>query len=232
MNKKQGGFFITGTDTGVGKTLISIALLLLLKKHGFKTAAIKPVASGCIQTFQGIRNADANLLQFYATEKFPYNKVNPFAFFKPIAPHIAAQKTNQPFNVKNILANCMDILKSSADYKIVEGVGGWLVPLNSKETMANLAIEIGFPIILVVGLRLGCLNHALLTLANIQSTPLFLAGWVANIITPEMLVIAENIQTLTNAISAPLLGVISHQKLLNYQQAASLLEEKFLNILM
>lgn len=228
MNKNQSGFFIAGTDTGVGKTLISSALLLFLKKRGFKTAAIKPISSGCTKTSQGMRNTDAKILQSCATEKFSYSQVNPFAFFEPTAPHIAAQKINQMLTVTNILAHSRDILNSSADYKIVEGVGGWLVPLNAKETMADLAIAIGFPVVLVVGLRLGCLNHALLSLTTIQSTPLLLAGWVANTITPNMLFINENIQTLKDAIPAPLLGIIPYQKFIHPLKAANFLEGTFL----
>lgn len=199
------GFFITGTDTGVGKTFVARQILQQFNSQGLRTAAIKPVASGCEETTDGLRNEDALLLQQSMSMQFTYKQINPFAFKPPIAPHIAAQQVGVTLNVEKLLDACQPILTSDADVVIVEGAGGWLVPLNDHETLADFAIALGFPIILVVGMKLGCLNHAFLTATNIQQRKVKFSGWIANSIVPNMLQKNENLNTLKNKINAPLL---------------------------
>ncbi len=210
MKKNMQGFFIAGTDTGVGKTLITTTLLVLLKKHFFKTIALKPIASGCITTSTGLGNNDAYLLQKYMSEKLTYAEINPFAFLEPIAPHIAAKIAKQPLSVKIIMDACQNILKKPADYLFIEGIGGWLVPLNSHETTADLAKAFGYPIILVVGMRVGCLNHTLLTIESMQKKSINIAGWIANSMQPEMPYLNKHIKALKKFIPAPLLGIIPY----------------------
>lgn len=201
------GYFITGTDTGVGKTRISTALLTAFNARGFSTAAMKPVATGCANTAQGLRNDDALTLQQHASLPLTYEQINPYAFEPPIAPHLAAAQAGQAIDLSHI-KHGLDILAAQADVVIVEGVGGWLVPLNADATVADLAYELGLPVILVVGLRLGCLNHALLTVQSIEQSSLPFAGWVANVIDPAMQCIEENIQALRERITAPWFGTV------------------------
>lgn len=202
------GYFITGTDTGVGKTKIAVALLKTLKQQGHTTAGLKPVSSGCIKTAQGLRNEDALSLLGAATLKTPYDWINPFAFEPHIAPHIAAKERGERLSIKIVWESCQPILKSNVDYVVVEGSGGFLVPLNSRETMADLAKKINFPIILVVGLRLGCINHSLLTAQAIESYGLNALGWVGYPypLEPEMPHLQDNIETLKERLNMPYLG--------------------------
>ena len=201
------GFFITGTDTGVGKTHVSIALLTAFNAQGFSTAAMKPVATGCDDTAQGFRNDDALALQQHASLQLPYEQVNPYAFEPAIAPHLAAARAGQIIDLTRI-KHKLDILSQGADVVIVEGVGGWLVPLNHNATIADLAHILKLPVILVVGTRLGCLNHALLSVKSIEHSGLPFASWVANVIDPGMQCIEENINALRERIGAPWLGTI------------------------
>lgn len=198
------GFFVTGTDTEVGKTRISIALVDLLKQHVKRVAVMKPIASGCEKTTQGLRNDDAMQLQQHANVALPYNMINPYAFEPAIAPHIAAKKNKIDIDLTRIKQS-FDAISQQADAVIVEGAGGWLVPLNSTQTMADLAIALDLPIILVVNLKLGCINHALLTVKAIESSGLTLHGWVANQIEPNEQA-EEIVKTLQYSISAPCLG--------------------------
>lgn len=203
------GFFVTGTDTAVGKTWVAASLLSALSERGYITAAMKPIASGCTQTPSGLRNDDALLLMRHASLTLPYEQVNPYAFVEPVAPHIAARMTGCEIEIAP-LKTTFDTIASQADYLIVEGVGGWKVPLNARETTADLAVALNLPVILVVGMRLGCLNHALLSCDSIVGHGLSLAGWVANTIDPAFRVFNENIQALRDRIPAPLLGTIPH----------------------
>lgn len=211
MKQKLKGFFIAGTDTGVGKTLIASALLVLLKQKKFKTIVLKPIATGSAITPQGLRNNDACLLQEYITEKLTYTDINPFAFYEPIAPHIAANIENQTLSVKIIMDTCKKVLDKPADFVVIEGIGGWRVPLNANETTADLAKALGYPVILVVGMRVGCLNHALLTIENMQKHAVTLAGWVANSMQPEMPYLDQHINALKELIPAPLLGIVPYK---------------------
>lgn len=200
------GYFITGTDTDVGKTVITLGLMQHLRQQGKTVAAMKPVASGCEQTPAGLRNDDAVQLLQQSSICLDYDQVNPYAFEPAIAPHIAAAQCGiriEPEKIQRIYAT----LTGQADCVLVEGVGGWQVPLNDRLTMADLAVQLGLDVILVVAMRLGCLNHALLTAAAIQSSGLKLAGWVANCL-PQMQAVDENINALKSRISAPLLGIV------------------------
>lgn len=218
------GFFIVGTDTGVGKTVVSTALLIMLARQGFKTTAIKPIASGCLLTPSGLRNDDALTLQKYATHKIDYAQTNPFAFAEPIAPHIAAAKSNTELTVAEILIKTTHTTSSNnIDYIVIEGAGGLYVPLNNQETMIDLIKAYNYPVILVVGIKLGCINHALLTLESIHNANIKIAGWIANVIDPNMQYIDENVDSIKQRVNLPLLGVIPYQNNLDLTAVANYL---------
>lgn len=204
MAKKK--FFITGTDTDVGKTLIATGLLHAAAAAGLTTAAIKPVAAGCELTADGLRNADALALMEAMTLELPYEEVNPVALAAPIAPHIAAKQENKLLAVSRLAGFCNGVLMAPCDLVLVEGAGGWRVPLNQGETLAHLAMTLKLPVILVVGMKLGCINHALLTAEAIKRDGLVLAGWVANRVDPDMSCYEENLLTLQTLLQAPCLG--------------------------
>ena len=201
------GYFITGTDTGVGKTVVTLGLMQYLQAQGQTVVAMKPVASGCERTAAGLRNADALQLQQQASVPLDYALVNPYAFEPAIAPHIAAEQAGVRIDRTHILAACHE-LAAQADCVLVEGVGGWQVPVARDETMADLASALGLDVVLVVAIRLGCLNHALLTAESIAAGGSVLRGWVANQIPPLAESAKENIKTLESMLSPPLLGVV------------------------
>lgn len=205
MSKKA--FFMTGTDTNVGKTLIAAGLLVVAKNKGFTTAALKPVAAGCEKTDAGLRNDDALLLQSVITQKLYYEQINPIALEAAIAPHIAAQQEKRNLSADRLTGFCRGVI-GSADVTVVEGAGGWRVPINPRETMADLARNLQLPVIVVVGMRLGCLNHAFLTIEAIVRDGLPVVGWVANCIDAEMPVLQENIESLKMRLPIPCLGII------------------------
>jgi len=207
MSKKA--FFITGTDTDAGKTLVTTGLLVAAKNIGLSTAALKPVAAGCEQTAEGLRNSDALQLQAAMTKQFVYEQINPIALRAAIAPHIAAQQEKRSLSSDRLTGFCRSVL-NQADVTLVEGAGGWRVPINPRETMADLAKNLELPVILVVGMRLGCLNHALLTFEAIVRDGLQIAGWVANCIDGDMPMLAENIDSLRVRLPVPCLGVVPH----------------------
>ena len=202
-------FFVAGTDTGVGKTLISCALLHAAAARGVSTLGLKPVAAGCDDTPQGLRNDDALALMAASTVKLDYMQVNPVALREPIAPHIAAQHEQRTLQASRLAGLCRGAL-SKADLVLVEGAGGWRVPLSGRETLATLAQELRLPVILVVGIRLGCLNHALLTAEAIRHDGLPLAGWVANVVDPGTACIDANIDTLQRWLGAPMLARVPY----------------------
>lgn len=222
MAKKQ--FFITGTDTNVGKTLIAAGLLLVAKNQGLRTAALKPVAAGCEKTDAGLRNEDALLLQSVITEPLVYEQINPIALQAAIAPHIAAQHEKRVLSADRIAGFCRGSLMQ-ADFTLVEGAGGWRVPLNPRETMADLARILQTPVILVVGVRLGCINHALLTIDSIRTDGLQLAGWVANCVDADMPALQENIDSLRDRIPAPCLGIVPWLAKPSPEQVANALDQ-------
>jgi dethiobiotin synthetase len=201
------GYFITGTDTGVGKTAVTLGLMAYLQAQGKTVAAMKPVASGCERTAAGLVNEDALQLQRQSSVALPYALVNPCAFEPPIAPHIAAARAGVTIAIDTIRA-AFDEIAGTADCVLVEGVGGWQVPLNADETLADLARALGLEVILVVGIRLGCLNHALLTAQSIEASGCTPAGWVANRLPPPADCAMENINALKSRLCFPCLGEV------------------------
>ncbi|HEC20868.1 MAG TPA: dethiobiotin synthase [Gammaproteobacteria bacterium] len=201
------GFFITGTDTDVGKTTIALALMRALQHKGLTVAAMKPVSAGCRQTKNGLRNHDALQLQQQASIELPYELVNPYAFAAPIAPHIAAAQNNTTMHIEPIV-DAYQKIASQAEVVIVEGAGGWKVPLNDTETMADLATALGLPVITVVGLRLGCLNHALLTADSIAAHGLQPLAWIGNSLSPDLNCASENIDTLKRRLPGGCLSIV------------------------
>lgn len=197
------GVFVTGTDTDVGKTLFSAALLLQLAAAGVAAAASKPVAAGCRREHGQLVNADAELLARLAPLRQPLAVVNPVALEPAIAPHIAAAEAGKHLDAGALVTACR-AAADGAEFLVVEGAGGWRVPLGDHGTLADVARGLGLPVVLVVGLRLGCLNHALLTAEAIRADGLELAGWVANPLAPAMPRLEENIDTLTRRLGAPL----------------------------
>ena len=219
------GLFVTGTDTGIGKTHVACAIVTALNLQGLRTTVMKPVASGCEVTAEGLRNEDALKLMSVASIHQEYGDVNPYAFEPAIAPHIAAEQAGVHIELRHIARTyTKNILHS--DVCVVEGVGGWLVPLNEDESVADLAAELRLPIVLVVGIRLGCINHALLTIQQIERDDLPLLGWVANVIDADMDLLQENIRTLEQHIPYPLLGVIPYAPYASFIQLSQHLNIK------
>lgn len=201
-------FFITGTDTEIGKTTIACGLLYAARQAGLTTAAAKPVAAGCEQTPEGLRNEDALALQAQCQPPLAYALINPIALQSAVAPHIAALEEQVPLTVELLAGGCLQIFDREADLTLVEGAGGWRVPLNDQQTLADLAKELRIPVVMVVGMKLGCINHALLTAEAIAADGLELAGWVANQVDPQMSRQAENLATLRLHLKAPCLGLV------------------------
>lgn len=200
--------FVTGTDTGVGKTRVAAALCRAFAGRGLRVAAMKPVASGCTETPQGLRNDDALALLGAMNVRAHYAEVNPYAFAPAIAPHIAAREAGVDIDF-GVLDRAYERLRLQSEVLIVEGAGGWLAPLDAGRGFADLAARWQMDVVLVVGMRLGCLNHALLTVESIERRGLRLRGWVANCIDPGFERLEENLSTLRNRISAPCLGFFS-----------------------
>lgn len=201
-------FFVTGTDTEVGKTFVSRAMLTQLKNRRLKTAAYKPVASGCELTEQGLCNEDALTLQAASTFNIEYALVNPYAFAQPIAPHLAAAQTGVNIELSTLADTQQQLQALQPDVLLVEGAGGWRLPLGQGQFMSDYVKQQKMPVILVVGMRLGCLNHALLTAEAIRRDGLELAGWVANQVETNMPLLEENQAFLQAHLDAPLLGCI------------------------
>ncbi len=201
--------FITGTDTGIGKTYASMALLHALRGAGLRAVGMKPVASGCMATAEGLRNEDALALQSASSGSPDYADVNPLAYAAAVSPHLAAAAEGRRVELAPVQA-AYARLAARADMVVVEGVGGWLAPLSDTLVAGDLARVLGLPVILVVGLRLGCLNHALLSARAIAADGCTLLGWIGNRIDPAMLEPERNLDTLRTRLPAPCLGVIAH----------------------
>jgi len=199
-------YFLTGTDTEIGKTFVTCALLHRARLEGLKAAGLKPIAAGTDAT--GL-NDDVEAIRNASNVELPREIVNPYCFGAAIAPHIAAAEEGRCIEFGTIVATCNQA-RQQANLIIVEGVGGFCVPLGGNRDTAGLAVELGLPVILVVGLRLGCISHALLTAQAIAARGLTLAGWVANRIDPAMARFAENLDTLEKLLPAPLLGVVPY----------------------
>lgn len=199
-------YFIAGTDTDVGKTTIAAGLLHAAGQQGLSTLGAKPVASGCNVTSKGLRNSDALALIEQSSLKLPYEEVNPFAFEPAIAPHLAAVEAGIELEVTTLLKAMRHVLAQDAAFTLIEGAGGWRVPLSDRANLSDLAMALKLPVILVVGVRLGCINHALLSAEAIARDGLQLAGWVANVIDPRTSRLEENLASLAERLPAPCLG--------------------------
>ena len=212
-------YFITGTDTGVGKTLVSCALLHGFAAQGRSVVGMKPIAAGCDEREQ---NEDVRQLRAASNVLASGGQINPYCFVQVVAPHLAAHFVGIRINFARI-AESYSELNAQADVVIVEGAGGFRVPLNDEQDSADLMVQLGLPVVLVVGMRLGCLNHALLTVEAIAARGLTLAGWVANVPEPGMAMLNENIAALQQRISAPLLGIVPYLEQPDAREAASFL---------
>ena len=190
--------------------MVSAGLLLAAASSGQRAAGIKPLAAGCELRSGQLLNGDALILQEASSVKLDYELVNPVALEMPIAPHVAARRAGVEITARGLAANFEKFDEYEIDILVVEGAGGWLVPLNDSETMADLCVACDFPVLLVVGMRLGCLNHALLTAAAIGDAGATLTGWVANCVDPEMTALDENLQTLQARLPGRFLGVVPY----------------------
>ena len=207
----QPGYFITGTDTGIGKTLVSTLLIQHFIAQGEKVIGMKPMASGATLYDGQLQNEDARTLLNASNVATSYELINPYCFAPAIAPHIAAARSQTIISLAHIL-DCYAQLATLADRIIIEGVGGWRVPIDDQHDVADLALALNLPVILVVGMRLGCLNHAVLSAEAILASGCKLIGWVANEVDPEMPAFEENLATLTSKIHQPCLAVIPNLK--------------------
>lgn len=198
--------FITGTDTEVGKTFIACTIMDYVKQRGTTSIGFKPVASGCEETDAGLVNSDALALQKASSFELEYAEVNPFSFKEPIAPHLAAKKEQQTISLSALTNSYLNLTEKKSDLLLVEGAGGWRLPLGDQVFMSDFVKQHKLPVLLVVGMRLGCLNHARLTAEAILNDGLKLAGWVANHVNTEMAYCSENIDALKDLIPAPFIG--------------------------
>jgi dethiobiotin synthetase len=201
------GFFITGTDTGVGKTFVAVALTRALVARGLRTAVMKPVAAGSMQTPEGPRNDDALELLAASNVKVAYEDVNPWLLTTPASPHLAARQDGVTIGHEKI-GSAYRRLAAVSDVVLVEGAGGWFAPISATETMADVAGKLALPVVCVVGMRLGCLNHALLTREAIRASGLPFAGWIANQMRSEMPLASANIDSLSTRFRIPPLGIV------------------------
>jgi len=199
------GFFITGTDTDVGKTWASVALMRAVQAQGRVVSGMKPVSAGCEWLEDAWKNQDALLLQRYASLELDYHIINPYAFERPVSPHIACGGAHVD---EKVILDAFDYLKANSDCVIVEGAGGWLSPLGMDLDNAQLANSLGLPIVVVVGMRLGCINHARLTIQAIRQSKLEIAGWLAVQLVPDMPEFQANVDFLRYSLNTPLLGVL------------------------
>ena len=217
------GYFITGTDTGVGKTLVACALLRAFARAGYRAVGMKPVAAGAVRHAASFNNEDVEQLRAAGNVTADSALINPYCFEPAIAPHIAAAQAGITIDLERIV-RAYASLSAGADRVVVEGAGGFCVPLNRHETTADVAGLVGLPVVLVVGVRLGCLNHALLTAQAIRARGLKLAGWVANHIDPAMPVARENVAALVERLAAPLLATLPFVTAPDFRQVAAQLD--------
>ncbi len=203
---KPNGLFVTGTDTGVGKTLVSVSLVKALVRHGLRVSVMKPIASGSEHTPSGLRNTDALALAAASNVTAPYAAINPYCFEPAVSPHIAAEEAKIVVDI-GLIKSRFEALAAGADFIVVEGAGGWYAPISRAQSMADLPKSLQLPVLLVVGLRLGCLNHALLTKEAMEARGVEFAGWVANAIDPTLERAAENLSSLERMLGREPLAV-------------------------
>ncbi|MES2037948.1 MAG: dethiobiotin synthase [Pseudomonadota bacterium] len=218
MQKRQHDFFVTGTDTEIGKTLVSAAMLHAMQAQGLQAVGMKPIAAGAEMRDGILHNEDVDMLVAAASVKAELALVCPYLMQTPAAPHIVAELEHVKIALPHIVNSYQQLLEQ-ADAVVVEGVGGFCVPLNAQVTTADMAQALGLPVILVVGMRLGCINHALLTVEAIAARGLRLAGWVANTVDPNMLYLQENVRALRERIVAPMLGHIPRLNVPDHEKA-------------
>ncbi|MBC3832174.1 dethiobiotin synthase [Undibacterium amnicola] len=223
MQNRTNDYFITGTDTEIGKTFITSVLLRAFAKQDCSTLGMKPIASGANEINDVLHNEDVDSLVAASTVKAPQEIVVPYLMRTPAAPHIVAAMENVKMDVQHI-ASCYQQAQQLADVVLVEGVGGFCVPLDDETSTVDLAQALSLPVILVVGMRLGCINHALLTAQAIAASGLRLAGWVANTVDPEMKFFEENVQALKQRLDAPCLGVMPRLAAIDIVQASQYLD--------
>lgn len=216
--------FVTGTDTGVGKTRVSAGLLRAARRAGWSTAGVKPVASGCEETPDGLRNEDALALQAQTTLALEYEQINPVSLRAAIAPHVAARREGRRITAERLEGMCRAILMQRARLTVIEGAGGWEVPLSERQRFPDLVRRLEIPVVLVVGVRLGCINHAVLTARAVLADGLPLAGWVASLIDPGMAETDATVETLHTLIPAPCLGVLPWDEKAGPEQVADHLD--------
>ncbi|MDO9270738.1 MAG: dethiobiotin synthase [Methylobacter sp.] len=207
------GYFITGTDTNVGKTWATIALMRYFKSQGQSVVGMKPVAAGCLMLDGRLQNEDALLIQENASLRIDYDLINPYAYELPVSPHIAGVK--DPVRL-DLLAVKFELLKTMADIVVVEGAGGWYTPLNEREAISDLAKLLTLPVIMVVAIKLGCINHARLTHQAIKQSGVNCAGWIAVCTDPDLLSRGENIQAIKASVDAPLLAVLPYMDVADF----------------
>lgn len=218
--------FITGTDTGIGKTTISRILLKQFNKKGYKTVGLKPLASGCtLNQKNQLENEDALNLQKTASVFSDYETINPIALIDAVAPHLAAQKMKIELTKKLLLKKIISSISKDADINIIEGAGGWCIPLNDHEQYSDAIIDLKIPVILVIGIRLGCLNHAILTFQSMLQQQAQLIGWIANCVDSNMLEISSNIDTLKQWVKRPCLGIVKNNQCDSAEINIHLIEE-------
>ena len=228
MSRK--GFFITGTDTGVGKTRFTVAWMRAMQRCGLKTLGMKPVAAGCQWVGGVLVNDDALLLQQNGSVSSAYPLINPYAFEAAVSPHIAARQAGCSVDLK-VIQHAFESLQHNADCVVVEGVGGWEVPLSQHHLVADLAVMLALPVILVVGVRLGCLNHARLTMMAIERSGVECIGWVANLVDPTMRCVDENIETMKTWFEPPLLATLPYVETSDSEQMVALLIDRAASVL-
>lgn len=213
------GFFVTGTDTNIGKTLVSCSLIHAFAKTGRSVAGMKPIAAGC----ENGRWLDIDQLSAASTRQFDCDVLNSYRLMAPVVPQIAANYEAIDIDI-TVIEQAFHAVYKTVDILVVEGVGGFVVPLTSQTDTSDLAVALNLPIIMVVGLRLGCLNHALLTAEAIRARRLSLAGWVANIVDPQMDDITGNIELLRYRLKCPLIGILPYSSHINARAFADLLD--------
>ena len=207
MEKKLKGVFVTGTDTGVGKTLVAQTIVHVLRKQYDKVGVMKPVASGADFINGLLQNEDAIKLQKACNVSLPYALINPYCFSPAISPHIAAELEGVTIDISHI-QTCFENIARQVDVVVVEGAGGWHTPLNKTATIETLAQTLSIPVVLVVGLRLGCLNHASLTMSALHQSGVSVLGWIGSVIDPDYQYLDKSISSLKQRISAPCLGIL------------------------
>lgn len=204
-------FFVTGTDTDAGKTYVSALLLQGYGALGITALGAKPLAAGAEQAVDGsLQNSDALLLQQHSGITLPYTQHNPVCLAEPAAPHLVAAAAGIRLDEPQLTAHLQQLQQTQAQRILIEGAGGWLLPLSAKRYLADWVLEQQLPVVLVVGIKLGCLNHAMLTVRELERSGAKILGWVANIISPDMRYLAQNIADLTQRIQAPLLATVPY----------------------